>query len=69
MVEVFRTNITHEDAAEQVAAGLRALYPMAIISFDLEDCDNILRIAGEGFHAAGIAAHVHGIGYLCEALD
>ncbi len=42
-VEVFKTNVT--DSSADVALGwLQSLLPDARITFDLEDCDRILRI-------------------------
>ena len=44
MVEVFKTNINTKKKAKQVITFLKELFPVAKINFDLEDCDNILRI-------------------------
>ena len=44
MVEVFKTNISTKKKAKQVTIFLKELFPVAKITFDLEDCDNILRI-------------------------
>lgn len=47
MVEVFQTNIRTESRAKKIKAALLLLMPAAKISFDLEDCDHILRIENE----------------------
>lgn len=44
MVEVFKTNITEQKQSKQVLEKLNQLFPKYKINFDLEDCDNILRI-------------------------
>lgn len=48
MVEVFKTNVKSEQSAQRVISKLSKTHPEAKISFDLEDCDNILRVA---FHS------------------
>ncbi len=69
MVEVFSTNITNGDTAGALTAELQALYPHATINFDLDDCDNILRIAGEGIHPHRIISHLEGRGHMCSVLE
>jgi uncharacterized Fe-S center protein len=44
MVEVFKTNITEQKQSRHVLEKLNQLFPQYKINFDLEDCDNILRI-------------------------
>jgi hypothetical protein len=46
MIEVFRTNVNSVEQADMITALLHHTYPSAAITFDLEDCDRILRIAG-----------------------
>ncbi len=43
-VEVFRTNVSDYHFANSIIRKLENLIPSAEINFDLEDCDNILRI-------------------------
>ncbi len=45
MVEVFKTNVEGVQTAATLIEHLQSLYPDARITFDLEDCDRILRIA------------------------
>lgn len=47
MVEVFKTNITENGEANILMAIIDQHYPDYQVNFDLEDCDRILRIAGE----------------------
>ncbi|MGE5943568.1 MAG: hypothetical protein ACM31G_04420 [Flavobacteriales bacterium] len=44
MVEVFKTNITKQKQSKQILEKLTKTFPKYTINFDLEDCDNILRI-------------------------
>lgn len=45
-IEVFKTNIIREEDASQMVQLLHSKYPKHKITFDLEDCDKILRIEG-----------------------
>lgn len=44
MVEIFKTDISTEKEAKKVKRKLENLFPDYKINFDLEDCDNILRL-------------------------
>jgi hypothetical protein len=43
-VEVFKTNVILEKETLLVIQKLRYIFPEAKINFDLDDCDNILRV-------------------------
>jgi hypothetical protein len=45
MVEVFKTNIQDPCESEVIAKAIRERFPEYQLSFDLEDCDKILRVA------------------------
>lgn len=47
MVEVFKTNVTNPQQAEELIGLLRNLLPGSNVNFDLEDCDRVLRIDHE----------------------
>lgn len=47
MVEIFRTNVTSEKEAVKILTLLKQTFKELTINFDLEDCDNILRMEGE----------------------
>lgn len=47
MVEVFSTNIKTKKHTEGVLDRFRKEYPTYRINFDLEDCDNILRVESQ----------------------
>lgn len=44
MIEVFKTSVQNPMQAQVVQQLLLAQYPAIEVNFDLEDCDNILRI-------------------------
>jgi hypothetical protein len=44
MVEVFKTNIEDLPTAEQISGQLYRKFPNYRVTFDLEDCDHILRV-------------------------
>ncbi|XCF04796.1 hypothetical protein ABI125_08645 [Tamlana crocina] len=44
IVEIFKTDVNSEPLANEIVCGLNKLYPDCLISFDLEDCDKVLRI-------------------------
>ena len=48
MIEVFKTNITNKDQALIVKKTIHGILPDCIVNFDLEDCDNILRVEHKG---------------------
>ncbi len=67
MIEVFRTNVNSIQQADSLTALLLLSYPFAAITFDLEDCDRILRIAGA--HAPQhVIATLKLHGYDCQPL-
>jgi hypothetical protein len=47
MVEVYKTTVQTEQEAVQILSKMKAVYPNNRFSFDLEDCDKILRAEGE----------------------
>lgn len=47
MIYVFKTSVDSQSKFELASALLQELLPNALWNFDLEDCDNILRIDSE----------------------
>ncbi|MCO5271799.1 MAG: hypothetical protein M9954_09070 [Cyclobacteriaceae bacterium] len=47
MVEVFSTNVSTEKQAKVALMKFKRAFPHYQINFDLEDCDNILRVEFE----------------------
>lgn len=46
-VEVFKTNVADNRNAKVILENIRQLFPSAIVNFDFEDCDNILRVESD----------------------
>ena len=69
MVEVFKTNIIHQQEARHVVELLLSVFPAFRINIDLMDCDNILRVEGLQVKADKIIELVSARGYLCDVLD
>jgi len=44
VIEVFKTNISNKQMAAKILEQLSTLWPDLKVNFDLEDCDNILRV-------------------------
>ena len=68
MVEVFKTNVLHRERAEQLASILRSQFSFSKISFDLEDCDKILRVEGKQICVETIIEILSMHGLECEVL-
>jgi hypothetical protein len=69
MVEIFRTNIEDKTTAGIVTEDLNRLFPGSKITFDLDDCDKILRIESERIVPEEIASILCGRGFVCEVLE
>jgi hypothetical protein len=69
MVDVFRTNVDLPDQAQQLLLLLGTQFPETEFSFDLDDCDRILRAEGNDERSLQIVSLLHNAGYNCELLD
>jgi hypothetical protein len=67
-VEIFKTNVQNASEASAILATLSEIYPALRINFDLDDCDNILRVEGLRPDVDRIQKHVQGLGFSCEVL-
>jgi hypothetical protein len=68
-VEIFRTNIQNKRTATKILRELNRRFPECEINFDLEDCDNILRVAGPDYKIPELVGTVTDFGYQCEILE
>jgi len=68
MVEVFKTNVLHRERAEQLASILRSQFAFSKISFDLEDCDKILRVESKQICVEDVIEILSTHGLECEVL-
>ena len=69
MIEVFKTNVREAGASMLLVQKLLEHYPKGRISFDLEDCDRILRIEQKDVCPVKVSAVLAELGYLCEVLE
>jgi hypothetical protein len=69
MVEVFKTNITDKTIADEVIHELQMVFPKGLINFDLDDCDNILRIENENVIPDFVSEVLMRKGFICEVLE
>jgi hypothetical protein len=69
-IEVYRTTVTSRPAADMLLGRLQRIFPGWCISFDLEDCDRVLRVesTGEPIPGSLIAGLLQQSGYGCEPL-
>ena len=69
MVEVFKTNIDDAVTAEKIVKKLQQFLPNADINFDLDDCDNILRVESPNNPTTEVARLFTDLQLYCEALE
>lgn len=69
LVEVFKTNVQKEAQSKQLLCALSETFPSLKISFDLSDCDKVLRVEGENMEAIRIKILLREHGFTCEVLE
>ena len=69
-IEVFRTNVTRRRVAAKLLRQLRECHPTWGITFDLTDCDRVLRVQTPGcpVDPSAVIYILRASGYLCEPL-
>jgi hypothetical protein len=68
MVEVFKTNVQKGEEAIRIKELLHALFPDSRITFDLDDCDRVLRVEGIFSHEKVIDL-ITALNYHCAVLQ
>lgn len=70
-VEIFKTNIGDKQTAEKIIGSLAKTFPRYDFNFDLDDCDNVLRVASscENVKIELIQNEVIINGFVCELID
>lgn len=68
-IEVFKTNVKCPEDADRLKCILAGKYPGSKVSFDLEDCDKVLRIEGNNIHADAVIMLLQNEGIYCRALE
>ncbi|HEY9177686.1 MAG TPA: hypothetical protein VIN07_08355 [Flavipsychrobacter sp.] len=69
MVEVFKTNVSNPQQADELICLLRDLLPESRINFDLEDCDKVLRIDHESVAPHEVIRLLAGRGVKCSIMQ
>ncbi len=69
MIEVFKTNITDENSVRSASKVLNETLNLTDVTFDLEDCDNILRIESDRNYNQLIIETLNNWGFECELLS
>lgn len=67
-VEIFKTNVKNKRAAREIAFHLSHNLPECEINFDLDDCDNILRVMGSTINVPEVLKSMKLMGYNCEVI-
>ncbi|MCB0427848.1 MAG: hypothetical protein KDD16_11150 [Mangrovimonas sp.] len=67
-VEIFKTDITKRSSAKKIEQLLLNHFPDSKINFDLEDCDNILRIETKSIAVQQVEQLVNNQGHYCQVL-
>lgn len=69
MVEVFKTDVRDAENATMLVRHIHQEFREWKANFDLEDCDNILRVASqESIDAGTLIALLHAHGFAAELL-
>jgi hypothetical protein len=68
MVEVFRTNVKKKAEAKKIVHALQKKYAGFKITFDLQDCDKILRVEGENIPVEELILLLESRNHLCAVL-
>jgi len=71
MVEVFKTNVSSREAANQLIEKIHNCYANYTATFDLDDCDRILRVNSPAneVHPHHLIELLKTNGYYAEVLD
>lgn len=68
MVEVFKTTVNNKRESQKIVKTLEIKLPDARINFDMEDCDNILRIEANEIDIQLVIKILHQNGHNIELL-
>ena len=67
-VLIFKTSVANRQQVSRIHPLLTSLSDIKQYNFDLEDCDNILRVVSNGIEPQTIAHMLHIAGFSCEEL-
>ena len=69
MAEIFRTDVKEPSQAQQFIIMLSQYFPGSRITFDLEDCDKVLRVFGDNISVEKIRLLFKKHDRICELLE
>ncbi|QLH33686.1 MAG: hypothetical protein HWD62_15890 [Cyclobacteriaceae bacterium] len=69
MVEVFKTDVSRKNQANDIVTDLQREFPNLRINFDLSDCDRILRVEGQHILVEQIISWMREQNHACELLE
>ena len=69
MVKIFKTDVSEKRKAENILPILQKEFPRLKINFDLDDCDNILRVEGKRISIEKIILVMEKQKYVCEVFQ
>lgn len=69
MVEVFKTDVQKKAQSKILLGRLAEAFPSCKITFDLADCDKVLRVEGDSMETIRIILLVKQHGFKCEILN
>lgn len=69
MVEIFKTDVIKKNKANEILTELQHEFPNLKINFDLDDCDRILRVEGQGIAVEQIILRMRAQNHSCELLE
>lgn len=68
MIEVFKTNVAEAEHADKLVSLLQQHFPGGRITFDLEDCDRVLRVESTFVAAESVIGLLRSHNYECYTL-
>ena len=68
MIAIFKTSVINSEQAESIKPYLDQLHDIIAWNFDLEDCDNILRIESTTYVSASVISILEEHGFHCEEI-
>jgi len=69
MIKIFKTSIKKPSEAREVMQILSVRFPQSKVSFDLEDCDKILRIENDRLQTKTVVRLLKSRKHFCEELE
>lgn len=69
MVEVFVTDISDKKKADLITAIIKTRLNYSRVDIDVDDCDRVLRVEGEGICTEDVAAIVKCEGHACTIME